>query len=384
MMRFLAPLALAVCVSGAAIAQTPSNPVLEHFRAYRAAMERNDLAAASAEAEEALSASQARDGDGGRTAILSLNLATVRLMNNNAAAAIQPAQRALALSQNASAGVDPRLAGLVLGRAQVATNDRAGGDRLHTVLTGPLDGLPESEIYAAAFDLGVWAMAAPDLDLSRAAFVIAETHAAGSPLGPVYGRGVARTGEGAAMFLDITGPGGLRTMRGTDVDAMSDVLDDAAATLEPLTRWTTDAPTIGERAYADALAWQGMLHAKLAVEWLSDFVTRQTNEYGDVLDAVGPADQTQDQCAARIVRERMPYPPEEERHRNYGVIIFEMRADDAGAIASRAFLSSRGSDAFRRMVEAHWEDWRIERIPDASRSCRLSGVYLAHIYFATS
>lgn len=384
-MRLSFAFALAVaCFCSAALAQTP-NPVVEHFRAYRAAMEQGNLAAASSEAEQALAASQARDGDGGRTAVLALNLANVRLMNHDAAGALQPAQRALALSQNAASGVDPRLANLIYGRAELALNNRDGSGRINTVLTGSLDGLPDSEIYAAAFDLGVWGMAAPDLYMARSAFVLAEAHAAGSPLGAVYGRGVARTGEGAVRFLDLIGPGSQRTMRGTDVDDVSEVMDDAVETLRPLTRWTTDTPTIGEHAYAEAVAWQAMLHAKLAVEWLTgDYITRQTNRFGDLLDTVGPADQIEDQCAARIVREDMTYPPEEQRHNHFGVVILLLRADGTGAITSRTILASRGSDAFPRTVQASWSDWRIERIPDAPRSCRLSGAYLAHIHFATS
>lgn len=42
-----------------------SNPIVQHYRAYVAAMERGDLSAATAEAEAALAASEARDRDGG-------------------------------------------------------------------------------------------------------------------------------------------------------------------------------------------------------------------------------------------------------------------------------------------------------------------------------
>jgi hypothetical protein len=66
-----------------AAAQTP-NPVVGHYRAYNAALERGDLATAETEARAALAASEMRDGDGGSTAVLALNLAHVllqRLLN---------------------------------------------------------------------------------------------------------------------------------------------------------------------------------------------------------------------------------------------------------------------------------------------------------------
>lgn len=70
-------LAIVLAVAGPVAAQAP-NPVLTHFRAYRAALESNDLPTAEREAAAALAASEARDGDGGRTAVLALNLASIR------------------------------------------------------------------------------------------------------------------------------------------------------------------------------------------------------------------------------------------------------------------------------------------------------------------
>jgi hypothetical protein len=74
---FVAAAFAALLTVASATAQT--NPVLQHYRAYAAALERGDLATATTEAQAALAASEARDGDGGRTAVLSLNLATVQL-----------------------------------------------------------------------------------------------------------------------------------------------------------------------------------------------------------------------------------------------------------------------------------------------------------------
>ena len=66
----------------AASAQTP-NPVIQHYRAYQAALDANDFVAAEREAAAALAASEQRDGDGGRTAVLALNLALVRFNHSD-------------------------------------------------------------------------------------------------------------------------------------------------------------------------------------------------------------------------------------------------------------------------------------------------------------
>lgn len=375
----------AACFCGAAMAQTTANPVVEHFRAYRAAMERGDLAAASSEAEQALAASQARDGDGGRTAVLALNLASVRLLRNDAATAVEPAQRALTLSQNAGSGVDPRLASLVLGRAQLGAGDRAGAERLSTTLTGSLDGLPEDEIYSSSMALGVSAAAAYDGDTADAAYDIARAHADGSPLGHAYGYGVARTGQAAARFVVMMGPRGTRTASDNMIQRVREAIDDAVTTLKPFALWTNAAPTIGERAYADAVAWQAVLDAKVASDRQGHGLTSiNTNEYGDLLEASGAAEQIAGQCGAHIVRERMTYPPEELHHLRNGVVIILIRADASGAITSRSVLSSRGADAFPTTVQAAWSDWRLERNERAPSDCRLAGTYVGRIFFVTN
>lgn len=382
-MRFLTSFVFALCVSNAALAQIPPNPVVEHFRSYRAAMERGDLAAASGEAERALAASEARDGDGGRTAVLALNLASVRLMNHDASGAIQPAQRALALSQNAASGVDPRLAGLVLGRAQLGTNDRAGADRINSVLTGSLDRLPSSEIYAAALDLGGWAAAAYETELAESAYEAALTHADGSPLGRAYGYGVARTNQAAARYLAMLGRNGTRASSDAAIDHVSEAIDDAVTTLKPFALWTTPTPTLGERAYAEAVAWQALLFTKVVSDrQLNGLTSIHTNEYGDLLEATGAIDQTRRQCEAHIVRERIIYPPEERYHLHIGVVILLIRSDASGAITSRTVLSSRGADVFRTTVQGAWANWHIERNERAPDDCNLAGAYVARIHFA--
>ena len=76
-----------------AFAQPPAtDPVVAHFRDYRAAIDRQDFAAAETAATAALEASEA--GKGSRTAVLALNLALLRLTLAEPAAAHAPAARA--------------------------------------------------------------------------------------------------------------------------------------------------------------------------------------------------------------------------------------------------------------------------------------------------
>lgn len=77
-MLHLRTVALAALFATAAIAQEPPS-VVAYYQQYSAALEHGDLAAAERAAASALAASEQRDGNGGRTPILALNLAGTRV-----------------------------------------------------------------------------------------------------------------------------------------------------------------------------------------------------------------------------------------------------------------------------------------------------------------
>jgi hypothetical protein len=80
MLRAFLALVLMTLTLSAAEAQAPPNgSVLDHYRAYRAAFDQGDISGAEAPAQAALLASQTQDGEGGRTGVLALNLALVKL-----------------------------------------------------------------------------------------------------------------------------------------------------------------------------------------------------------------------------------------------------------------------------------------------------------------
>ena len=158
----LAVLAAGLAATASAQTGDAPNPVIAHYRAYRAALERNDMAAAEVAAEAALAASEARDGDGGRTAVLAMNLAQARLDRGRTREALAPAQRAhgLALSRGAQSGVDPLLASLILGRAELAGDD--GNEARLVAALEQAKGRSDvhTEAYAAAIALNVGASGA--------------------------------------------------------------------------------------------------------------------------------------------------------------------------------------------------------------------------------
>src|SRR5262249_9144906 len=104
----LAALALLSLAASTEAASAQSNPIAENYRAYPAAIQRGDLAAAEAPAAAAFAASQGQFGDGGRTAVLALNLARLRLAVGKYHEALDPASVAyrVAQAQGAAAGVD--------------------------------------------------------------------------------------------------------------------------------------------------------------------------------------------------------------------------------------------------------------------------------------
>jgi hypothetical protein len=115
---------LAAWAAGAAPASAQSggsDPVISAYREYKAAEARKDLAGAEAAAARALAASDARDGDGKLTAVLAMNLAIVMMDRDEKAQAIAPARRAYTLASAGAKGVDPLMARLVLGEAELAT-----------------------------------------------------------------------------------------------------------------------------------------------------------------------------------------------------------------------------------------------------------------------
>ena len=372
---------LTLAIVSPASAQT--NSVRQHYRAYLAALESGDLTTARAEAEAALAASEARDGDGGSTAVLALNLATVHVMADDAEGALRPAQRALALARAGAAGVDPLMAELILARATLATDDTLNAaNELRAVLDAPSSAtLPHSELYAAAQQLGNWALARPDYEMARSAWSVAGRYPEGSVFGERYGLGRARTSEGIAIILSE-----LRRTRGRmDEDeglAAHALLGEAARALQPLSQ--VEAPTLeltlAQQTYAEARAWLLALEAKLDADG-HDVPDSPEEAQGDAdgLSEIGPVDLARPRCMMRVNARRLPSYP---RTSQVGAVILFLRTNANGEIVSHQIAARAGAPEFAEAIERVLPHWRIERIDEQSApNCRMEANILQSVRF---
>ena len=150
-MRFpqIAVLLVAI-LSGPVAAQQTPNPVTPHYRAYREALARGDLATADAEATAALEASQLRDGNGGSTPALALNTAFVRLREGHREQALVPAQLAATLVNGPQSHLDPLIVDIAVKRALLRLGDQSEADLLAALNTAQSHGAPDEFVYDGA------------------------------------------------------------------------------------------------------------------------------------------------------------------------------------------------------------------------------------------
>ncbi|MGQ0534417.1 MAG: hypothetical protein ACT4OF_17255 [Caulobacteraceae bacterium] len=366
-------------ISPRASAQT--NPVLQHYRSYIAALERGDLAAAATEAQAALAASEARDGDGGRTAVLSLNLATVHLMAGRPEQARPAARRALDLARAGAEGVDPMMAEIVLARSILATNPTAAAAaRLHALLTNPAaQELPAREIYAAAEYLGDWGLAHGDFDLAQRAWALAGAHPEGSVFGERYGLGRARTSEGAAIIMDELDRSG--RFGQSEGDAAHALLSEAVRVLQPLSQ--VESPTfeltLAQQTYAVARAWMMALESKLYIDGQRVPET-PTEAQGDAdgLSEIGPIDLTRPRCMMRVIAEPQPRYPD---YNQVAAVMLFFRVNAQGEIVAHQIAARAGSEEFAAAIERVVGRWRVERLPESPANCRVEANILQGVRF---
>lgn len=375
--------------AGAAMAQ---QSVADHYRAYQAALERNDLAAAEAAAGEALAASQARDGDGGATAVLALNLATVRFLNNDAEGALAPAQRALDLAQarGDASRVSPVLARLVLGRVQLALNQPDAAARLlaaleeaETVRVAP------SEIYEAAVQLGRFSYAAKSYPLARHAWSIAANHAEGSRFEAAYASAHAQVGAAAAIVLeDLTRSRfGRGQLRAETAALARRELRDAIDLLQPLAE--IESPdgemTLAQTTYAEALAWRAVVNAKINSDHLH--VPEEDPEaQGDGAREIDvPVSASQPRCLVRFsyagAYDRL-FPRAALEDGALAGVAVRFRINEAGEVTDAETVAIVGREEFARSVNNSTQRWRVARLDESPPGCRMAMTVITSISFS--
>ncbi|MBL8550290.1 MAG: hypothetical protein JNJ73_09915 [Hyphomonadaceae bacterium] len=338
----------------------PDNPVLEHYRAYRAAIEAGDLARAETAAAAALAQSTARDGDGGRTGILALNLAQVRLDRGLGSGAVEPARQALEIaSRDAASGVDPLLAKLTLGQAELSTS--AGAERLEAALSESANRADLADAtYASLMALGEWRVQRERFAEAQASFAAARAAARANSVDPTYAAGRALTREGVAIVRAVSrgqafADAALNSRRGADLAAHA-AFTEAAQSLAPLAlRQSAEGGlTLAESTYSEALAWREALRARMRLE-------------GDRPPPLGDQsriDRGADACAVRV-RPAAFMPPSRQAP---GAVVFRLKLNDAGVIVEQRVAAAVPTNLARAAVE-----WQVERSPGAASNCRMAG-----------
>jgi hypothetical protein len=362
--------------SVSAFSQPVADPVAAHFRDYRAAIERKDFAAAETAATAAFDASEAANGS--RTAVLALNLATLRLTLAEPGRALEPAKRAHALAANGSdTGVDVLLANLTLGRAELAANHATGAERL-------TDAIEEAETrkeflaeaYTAAIALGDWTITRGAYDSAREAWVAAARLAPAGSSDPILARGRARLNEGAAILLSGVNRPRIPSARNSPTVAASSAaheadaaLSDAQNLLRPYAFPTETRATLaaGQVLYAQAMAWQGALRARLQSQ--DEKLREEIAMEGDPPQLPGRALP----CSYSTIADNLGYPPIAANTLGAGSVVLHTRFDDEGNAVRREIAAGVPPGAFVEAVRRSMSEWQSERTSDSPPNCDPSG-----------
>jgi hypothetical protein len=377
-----AVVAAALAVAAAASAQQPPDPIVASFREYRAALERGDLPAAEAAAAAALAASEAAQGR--RTAVLALNLANVRLELGGDHDALTPARTALELATaGADSGVDARLASLTLGRAELAADERDGGQRLvAAIAAAESDTELAGDVYSAAAALGAWTIERQQYDVAENAWTTAVKVSAGTA-DPTFARARALMGQGATIFLRNAAPRerqtGSRITKISTLDAQgaSDAFTAAQELLMPAAY--ADIPpgarlTAGQLAFAEAMAWQGALLARL-------------ESLDETLPVMGllrmPAYDGANRCRMRGFNSgpQIQYPTEALFRYGVGAVVAHFALNPDGTVRSRTIAASIPPGPLAEAFEKTLPNWQVEKSSTARPNCRIPSSYYVAMRF---
>ncbi|MBL8552609.1 MAG: energy transducer TonB [Hyphomonadaceae bacterium] len=361
-MRMFAAAAVALAWASPAFAQ--DNPVVAHYRVYRAALERNDLAAAETAADAALQASVVRDGQGGRTGILAINLAKVRLSRGKAAEAYAPALQAFNISAaDPGVGVDALLARLVLGRSELTdARWREGRDRLRPAIEAA-EARPDmaAEGYTAAAELGRWLNAHEAYQEAITAWTAAGRLVESAEGDKVYALAEARLNEGVARFLRATAARNHERRRPNDTRIFFDMSGEfeiaRARFAETQTLLREAAHTQGEglglslsqQMYAAARAWSGALWAYAEGE-------ESRFRPDEPLEDTGYA------CAVSLDPTPRPdFPPGALSATSVGAVVLRVLTNERDEVVDIRVAAAVPSRWFKEAVERVASQWRLTR-----------------------
>ncbi|MBL8552445.1 MAG: hypothetical protein JNJ73_20835 [Hyphomonadaceae bacterium] len=374
-----AVVALTLLAGSAASGQAPS-PVVLHFRQYREAIARGDLVAAEGAAAFALEASEQSDAAGGRTGVLALNLARVRLQLGRTQAASAPAQRAYEIARSdASAGIDPDMASLIWGRVRLSLEGFAAADFLADTLGRTAGREPLlGDRYDAADQLGMWATGARNYIVARRAWAYAAESARGAPFDASYARGRALTYEAIAIALQsLTREPVMSNMMARNVQER---LIEAHALVRPFAFMPSDGTvTAVHRLYADILGWEQITNSKV----VSDGSRRVSGDRSIPALPFGANPASIDGVPTCVVRrvagERLRYPRPQATEGQIAAVVVALRFDEAGAQIGTEIASAIGDQDFERAVSETAATWTYAA--QVANGCKLLRVYFVPVGF---
>ena len=380
--KFAALLASVIVLS----AQSAPNPVVEHYRAYRTALEAGDWTRAEAEAAAAYDASVERSGDGGSTVALAVNLAQTRLSLGKTAQAYEPALRAYnAVSASDEPTVDPLMAALILGRSELTDEHwRSGRDRLLRLFddVGERNDL-RGEAYLAAAELGRDLVLRGDNGRAITAWSFASDFADAAGGDQVYARAEARLGEGVARLVATWVARDDAQRRPTDtrlgfraedqLNAANRAFTEARILLQDAAHIAVEdgGVTVAQRKYADTLAWSTLLDA---------YIESWDLPVGNIVDvsdefASAPSTRPANPCDVELVDDPEPNFPAGGRSRaSVGAVVLRAALQSNGEYGPMHVVSAVPDAWFQPEVERVASQWRLEIDRTSSPSCEVEPI----------
>lgn len=380
--------ALLVLLCGVARAQTEANPVLTHYRAYTAAMQQQDFVAAEAAASAAVDASIARDGDGGRTDILLVNLADVRIQLDRPVDALAPAQRALRIAESGAAdsGVEPLLPRLYVGAAQLLQSDSGARTRL---LRDVQDAVGREGYGPAGAMVGrrlaEFEMSQGRMPEAREAWTAALAHLPEGDENAIAARIEALIARGAVLAsmdeIDFRGNPeiGTNIERGPSGLAERDYAE-ALRLVFPYASQVGDGSfASAQRLYAQALAWRLTLASHLSTYGWRE--PEEGSEFRSLTLALGG---NSDLPVCRMAIDASPpprYPMSAAMNYRVGVVVVRAVSNADGEITEIQPVAAVGGAPFLNAVADVAQRWRLRRLDDYSDPCNKAAVRLTAIQF---
>jgi hypothetical protein len=168
-------------------------------------------------------------------------------------------------------------------------------------------------------------------------------------------RGRALTGQGVALLYAER-----------EAEALA-VLTEAMNALAPLAGETGDtAFSVGERAYAEAMAWRGAVRAVLISDRADIGAITEPQVQPPQLAGAPPL------CPVRIEAEPPPETPTGRGGRmSVGAVVVGLSLDDTGRVVRTEIAAFAPDPALAEAVARVLPRWRFTRSPNAQEGCRM-------------